>query len=125
MKKLKIKAPKNKSDDPIANPQHRIVRVSKAGRAKIIATRQPRGAKPSLKYNYYAKRYEFVVEFYDEVSKSIYQVTGDRLDWERIIANLQRAFDEVPSDFESSSEFTKHEAALEAIRHEEALRNAT
>ena len=92
----KDKKPKKDKFDPVTNPVHRLVRVTKSGRARVLADRKARGGtRPFLRYNYYAKRYEFVLEFFNAATNTAYQVTADRLDWERTIADLQRAFKDV------------------------------
>lgn len=95
-----MKKSKKNKEDPVVNPPHRIVRVSKAGNARVLATRQIRGKRilgmpVHHRYNPYAEKYEFVIEFYNEASRVTYQITADQLDWERAIAELQRAFTKV------------------------------
>lgn len=85
------KAAKKDKWDPVTNPKQRLLRVSRAGNAKVLATQKSSGIKPYRKYNYYANKHEFIIEFFNEDKYTSYQVIGDRLEWERVIAGLQNA----------------------------------
>ena len=73
----------------------RIVKVSGANRRKEVATRKGRGdIPPYWRYNLATKTYEFIVEYTDAVSNERYQVIASELDWERIIAGIQKAMND-------------------------------
>ncbi len=73
----------------------RIVKVSTASRRKEIATRKGRGSTPPYwRYNLATKTYEFVLEFEDENTHERYLVVAGQLDWERIIAGIQKVMED-------------------------------
>ena len=92
MSKTKIKGL-----DLITDPPARIIKHSPTGMSKTLAgtIKGP----PWINYNPHSKRYEVVVEFMDpdRPDGEKYRLTADQLDWEKLIADVQKAFKEIPT----------------------------
>jgi len=74
-----------------------IKRNPKGKSAKVLADEAGADIHPFVRFNYLTKQYEFVIQIVDLYTLEQFMLVGGQLEWEGIIKELHKAFEQAPA----------------------------